>query len=107
MKARFRILSESITPLVYSKGYNITACGIEKMHPFDSTKYKRTWEFLQQGNVIDFATIQCYHDVELPNRTWLKEVMSFWYLYTLNYSVFVSRYIELPLCFLPGWFLRS
>ena len=26
-------------PIVYSSGYNITACGLEKMHPFDSTKY--------------------------------------------------------------------
>ena len=30
-------------PIVYSPGYNITACGLEKLHPFDSTKYKRIW----------------------------------------------------------------
>ena len=107
IKEKFRVIARDRIPLVYSKGYNITACGIEKMHPFDSTKYKRTWAFLEQGGVIDMNQIRCYHEVELPNRKWLSEVMSFWYLFSLNYSVFVSRYVELPICFLPGWFLRS
>ena len=26
-------------PIVFHERYNITACGIEKLHPFDSTKY--------------------------------------------------------------------
>lgn len=26
-------------PIVYHENYNITACGIEKWHPFDSCKY--------------------------------------------------------------------
>lgn len=94
-------------PIVYNKGYNITACGVEKMHPFDSTKYKRIWAFLQEGDVIDFGSIRCYHEVELPSRRWLIEVMNFCYLYSLNYSIFVSRYVELPIFFLPGFFLRS
>ena len=33
--------------------------------------------------------------------------MSPWYLFKHNYSLFVCSYVELPLCFLPGWFLRS
>jgi histone deacetylase 11 len=28
-------------PIVYSPQYNITACGLEKCHPFDSCKYGR------------------------------------------------------------------
>jgi hypothetical protein len=28
-------------PIAYSDDYNITACGIEKCHPFDSCKYGR------------------------------------------------------------------
>ena len=35
------------------------------------------------------------------------EVMSWSYLFKLNYSAMVSKYVELPLCFLPGWFMRS
>ena len=27
--------------LIYSESYNMTACGLEKMHPFDAIKYKR------------------------------------------------------------------
>jgi len=42
-----------IIPIVYSPGYNITACGFEKMHPFDSTKYRRIWDFLHDQGTID------------------------------------------------------
>lgn len=28
-------------PLVYHPGYNLTACGLEKRHPFDAIKYQR------------------------------------------------------------------
>ena len=27
--------------IAYSNSYNMTACGFEKLHPFDSIKYKR------------------------------------------------------------------
>ena len=27
--------------IIYSSSYNMTACGIEKLHPFDSQKYGR------------------------------------------------------------------
>lgn len=33
--------------------------------------------------------------------------MTPYYLWTLNYSIMVCKYLELPLCFLPGWFIRS
>ena len=29
-------------PIIYSEDYNITACGLEKCHPFDSCKYGRS-----------------------------------------------------------------
>lgn len=29
-----------------------------------------------------------------------------WYILKLNYSIFISKYIELPLCFIPSEFLR-
>ena len=28
-------------PIIYSTKYNISACGIEKCHPFDTQKYRR------------------------------------------------------------------
>ncbi len=29
-------------PICYSDKYNITAFGLEKLHPFDSTKYQKS-----------------------------------------------------------------
>lgn len=33
--------------------------------------------------------------------------MTSFYLFRLNYSIYITAYVELPLFFLPGWFLRS
>lgn len=33
-------------PIIYRDEYNITAYGLEKMHPFDSTKYRRVYQQL-------------------------------------------------------------
>jgi histone deacetylase 11 len=39
-----------MVPLVYHPRYNITACGLERLHPFDSTKYRRIRDWLiRQG----------------------------------------------------------
>src|SRR5579864_2853271 len=32
--------------------YNITACGLEKMHPFDSTKYRNIFNHLVTAGVL-------------------------------------------------------
>ena len=37
---------------VYSPGYNISFCGIEKCHPFDSQKYLHIVEFLTERGLI-------------------------------------------------------
>jgi histone deacetylase 11 len=37
---------EDVLPIVYDSRYNVTACGIEKAHPFDSVKYGRVFEVL-------------------------------------------------------------
>ncbi len=39
-----------MVPLVYSPKYNITAFGLERLHPFDSRKYGRIRDWLvRQG----------------------------------------------------------
>ena len=39
-----------MVPLIYSPRYNITAFGLEKLHPFDSRKYGRIHDWLvRQG----------------------------------------------------------
>lgn len=37
-----QIVPDSKLPIVYSNSYNITACGVEKLHPFDSCKYQKS-----------------------------------------------------------------
>lgn len=37
---------ENKLPIVYSDDYNITACGLEKLHPFDSCKYRKSKIYL-------------------------------------------------------------
>src|SRR6266404_1668164 len=40
----------AVIPVVYSPNYNITALGLERLHPFDSIKYRRIHEWLiRQG----------------------------------------------------------
>ncbi len=39
-------------PIVYHSGYNITAFGLERLHPFDSQKYARIYSLLLKKNVI-------------------------------------------------------
>lgn len=96
-----------IMPIVYSPGYNITALGFEKLHPFDSTKYKRIWKFLHQKGTLSMRKHTFHQPSGLKSRRWLTEMMDSNYLMYLNYSVFICSCIELPLIFLPGWFLRS
>jgi histone deacetylase 11 len=45
--------------LVYSPGYDIRWLGLEKLHPFDSCKYSRTWNALFErfGDGLQSATI--------------------------------------------------
>ena len=92
-------------PIIYSKDYNIHAFGLEKCHPFDSTKYRRVYEDLVSSGLIKESEHKI-HAPSVPSREFLQFVMSSWYLFLLNYTLMVCRCIELPLVFLPGWFLR-
>ena len=107
-RAKFeKVANDGLFPIVYSPGYNITAGGFEKCHPFDSTKYRRIWDFLFQKQILDSSTMKFYETSGLPSRKWLSDVMTKWYLFCHNYAIMVCMYVELPLFFLPGWFLRS
>lgn len=39
-------------PFIYHPRYNLTACGLEKCHPFDSIKYRRVFNYLIEKKVI-------------------------------------------------------
>ena len=45
----------SVSPrsnFVYSDNYNISFCGLEKIHPFDSHKYGNIYNFLIEESII-------------------------------------------------------
>ncbi|CAI2372267.1 unnamed protein product [Moneuplotes crassus] len=91
-------------PIVYSPGYNITAFGLEKAHPFDSQKYGRVYNYLVEWGVISkeeklLAPLIC-------SRAYLYESCTFWHLAFLNYSIYIGKCVELPLFILPAWVLR-
>lgn len=89
-------------PLVYHEDYNITACGIEKMHPFDSCKYGRVFKDILRL----YPHTQAFTPKYISRGLLLELGMSKWYLFKMCYSAYTSTLIELPLLFLPGAFLR-
>ena len=87
-------------PLIYSTKYNITAWGIEKIHPFDSRKYGRIYEFLTSESTFNASQI-----ISPPcaSRSDLLTVHSVKYLATLTSSWMIMKILELPgLCLLPA-----
>lgn len=46
------------------------------------------------------------HEPSEPSREFLLEKMSTVYLFKLCYSIYICKCLELPLFFLPAWFLR-
>lgn len=75
------------------------------MHPFDSVKYKRTLEFLHQKK-SHYIWLESFlnriHQPSKASRRQILDVMSWFYVFTLNYTAVVCKIIELPLVFLPN-----
>lgn len=58
-------------PILYSKRYNIHAFGLEKMHPFDATKYRRVFENLTAPEgILNLKKVKI-HTPTLPSREFL------------------------------------
>ena len=73
---RYRILrahepfENDIFPLVYSPKYNIHAFGLEKLHPFDASKYRRVYDDLVESGAIDPNKMHL-HSPSVPSREFL------------------------------------
>jgi len=88
--------------LVYTPEYNISLWGIEKLHVFDSCKYGRAWEKLENTfgiSKLNDLTIKPTHPVE---NTLLSSVHSEDYLELLSSSRHIMKVLHMPLM---GWFL--
>lgn len=91
-------------PIVYHPDYNLSFCGLEKLHPFDSCKYRRVIDELSSGyNLINKDKLW---KPKICSRAVIKTGSSNCHLFSLNYSMYTSKVIELPICFVPAVLLR-
>jgi histone deacetylase 11 len=92
-----------VIPLIYHPGFNITAFGLERVHPFDGSKYcrihraliarglRRPGDFVRpaQATRSDLLTLHTPH-----------------YLDSLRKPEALARILEVPIVgFLPGWLI--
>lgn len=87
-------------PLVYSPRYNVSAFGLEKLHPFDGSKYAKILQYLKAQGVVTEGNLLCPEEV---SSTQLRLVHSNRYLETLSDSGNLSHILEvLPLGMIPA-----
>jgi histone deacetylase 11 len=88
-------------PLVYHPAYNITAFGLERLHPFDGRKYRRIHDALVDRGLRrrrDFVRPRPISQRELLN------LHSPEYLRSLRDPKTLARILEVPIVGrLPGW----
>lgn len=113
------------SPIVYDARYNITAGGIERIHPFDSRKYGRGTRAcaLSPGNrglnlafappvaedLVRRGVVVGANGFVRPTPLSLAELRghhSRAHLAALYFSVYISRVVEVPVLFLPAVLLR-
>jgi histone deacetylase 11 len=88
-------------PLVYSPKYNITAFGLERLHPFDSRKYRRIRDWLvRQG-------LRAIGDFVIPKPSTQADLLRVHtpeYLRSLRDRYTLARILEVPVVrYLPAW----
>jgi histone deacetylase 11 len=92
-----------MVPLVYHPRYNITAFGLERLHKFDSTKYRRIRDALVARGLRKRG------DLVRPRpmgRSDLLKVHTPAYLDSLHNSAQIARILEVPVAArLPAWLL--
>ncbi|KAI4964004.1 hypothetical protein ZWY2020_008498 [Hordeum vulgare] len=110
---RNRILSSKLyfdvpgskAPVVYSTAYDIAFLGIEKMHPFDSSKWGRICRFLtKEGHLEKNRVVE---PLEASQED-LLVVHTEAYLNSLRSSFRVAAIVEVPpLTLIPNWLVQQ
>ncbi|KAH7523808.1 hypothetical protein FEM48_Zijuj06G0051300 [Ziziphus jujuba var. spinosa] len=83
----------SKVPLIYSPTYDISFLGVEKLHPFDSSKWGRICGFLIAARVLDK---KCIVEPLEASKNDLLVVHTEQYLNSLKNSTKVAEIIEVP-----------
>ena len=82
-----------MVPLVYHHRYNITAFGLERLHPFDGRKYRRIHKALVAGGLRSPGDFVRPRPV---SRAALLAVHTTEYLRSLRNSATLARILEVP-----------
>ncbi|XP_023635959.1 histone deacetylase 2 [Capsella rubella] len=91
--------------IIYSSAYDISFMGIEKLHPFDSTKWGRVCKFLVSDGFLEEKSI--VEPLE-ASKTDLLVVHSENYLNSLKSSATVARIAEVPpVAFFPNFLVQQ
>ena len=53
-------------PLVYSQDYNIGFLGLERLHPFDSGKWGKVFQYLKGTDIVWFQKIS----IPIQGKSW-------------------------------------
>ena len=92
-------------PIIYSPKYNITLFGIQKLHPFDTEKYKKVYKYLRYN--VGIEKDQFYIPEKVSEED-LKLVHTERYLKSLNQSKVIAQIAEMPIVkFVPNILLRN
>ncbi|XP_022140202.1 histone deacetylase 2 isoform X1 [Momordica charantia] len=91
-KLYFDVPSSKV-PVIYSSSYDISFLGIEKLHPFDSKKWRRVCQFLVAAGVL--RKDQIVEPLEAKKND-LLVVHPQSYLDSLKNSLNVAKIIEVP-----------
>lgn len=113
-------ISDNQWPIVYDEGYNIKFFGIEKLHPFDSSKWATIFNILRERRIVTYdsvvrpleptevSTKAYFESISEPSRNMptarcvtmqeeLEQVHSKKYLKKLKSSCIIAGILEMPL----------
>ncbi|MEW6040599.1 MAG: histone deacetylase [Elusimicrobiota bacterium] len=92
-------------PIIFSKNYDVTLFGIEKLHPFDTEKFSKTHKYLMKK--LKLRKDQFYSP-EMISEEDLLLVHTTGYLASLNTSHNIAKIIELGiLALFPNYILNE
>jgi len=91
-------------PIIFSKHYDITLLGLQKLHPFDTEKYGKVYDYLVKNLGIKKSR---FYVPEIVSDEDLLSVHTREYLSSLNKSRNIARIAELGvLAFIPNFILQ-
>ncbi|KAJ9588992.1 hypothetical protein L9F63_017687 [Diploptera punctata] len=92
-------------PIIYREEYNVHFGGIEKLHPFDASKWGHIFQYLKDSNIIDEKTVTKPNEVQQED---LLLVHTARYLKSLKWSWNVALIAEIPpLMFVPNFIVQA